>query len=82
MAKVLQVGALKRVSELQGKEYRLVQNDYDVESVLDTIGIEDEGGEYLYLLVKLDGSGADYAEVWGMYSAALDTTAELIHVGG
>ena len=76
------VGTLKRVSELQGREYQLIQQDSEVEDVLDAIGISDEDGNYLYLLVKLDGSGADYAEVWGMYSAALSTTAELIHVGG
>jgi hypothetical protein len=74
-----QLGTLRRVGSLQGKEYTLHQNDSDVEDVLDHIGITDDDGEYLYLIVKMDASGTEYAEVWGTYSLDLNTQAELIH---
>jgi hypothetical protein len=72
------VGMLTRVGALQGSEYTLVENDTDVESTLDTIGVEDEEGEYLYLLVKV-GDG-EYEEVWGMVSRDLTATAELLYL--
>jgi hypothetical protein len=72
------LGTLRRVGAFS-KEYALVQNDSEVEAVLDHIGIVDEDGEYLYLLTKMDASGTEYTEVWGMYSADLSTQAELIH---
>lgn len=88
MSKVLQVGALKQVSELQGQEYRMVQGEDEVESVFDDISYINDieinnDGEYPYLLVREGPYGeGDYQEVWGMYSAALNATAELIFVGG
>lgn len=85
--KVLQLGALKRVSELQGPAYRMVQGADEIEQVFDDLEVIYDieihnDDEYPYLIVQEGLGECDYKEVWGMYSAALSATAELIHVGG
>ncbi|ABJ91478.1 hypothetical protein YS40_084 [Thermus phage phiYS40] len=44
--------------------YIFLQDSQDVKSVLEYIGTCER---FPYLLVKLDSSGADYAEVWGTF---------------
>lgn len=51
----------RSIANLQGNEYTLVDVDLEVQAILEDIG----RSGYIGLIVKLDSSGADYAEVWG-----------------
>ena len=54
--------------------YQLVQLSQDVERILNFIGMPTVGAP-AFLLVLLDETGTEYAEVWGADSAALHARA-------
>lgn len=52
----------KTVRELQDPKYTLVLNRQNIKLALASVGLT---GFYGFLLVALDDSGTEYAEIWG-----------------
>jgi hypothetical protein len=65
----------KAVGDLNDFHYILVQNDIEVRSILNDIGMESE--DYPYLLVR--SKNGRYIEIWGLYKPVADETAYLLY---
>lgn len=74
------LGDIREVRALDNDSYTLVQTDIEIMDILDNIG--KRGQSYGCLFVKLDQSGADYAEVWGINGSVpnLNAGAECLFV--
>lgn len=75
---VTPLGKLKYVRELEDPKYILVQTDYEVWSILESIGMPERYCQYLLVVV----GDAEYDEVWALDSVYLDSQAELIFCDG
>lgn len=66
----------KRIADLQGDEYILVEVDIEANDILKDIGKSGFSG----LVVKLAPNGAEYAEIWGFNGTpCLEKNAERLY---
>ncbi|HEX7179133.1 MAG TPA: hypothetical protein VF220_05360 [Nitrososphaeraceae archaeon] len=60
---------MKQVKDMNNETYTLIQSDIEVKEILKYVGVR---SDFNYLFVKLDKSDADYEEIYGSDSCALD----------